>query len=67
MIEPADVGALRFALVGLGLVLLLVFRPAGILGSRTEMRLEAGASGTPRRGRRRVPPGIQARSGKKAG
>jgi neutral amino acid transport system permease protein len=67
VIEPADVGALRFALVGLGLVLLLVFRPAGILGSRAEMRLEAGASGTPRRGRRRVPRGIQARSGKEAG
>jgi neutral amino acid transport system permease protein len=59
VIEPADVGALRFALVGLGLVLLLVFRPAGILGSRAEMRLEAGTSGTPRRKRRRFQRGIQ--------
>ncbi|MDN5933876.1 MAG: hypothetical protein L0I24_22860, partial [Pseudonocardia sp.] len=53
VIEPADVGALRFALVGLGLMLLLIFRPAGILGNREEMRLEAGAAGSPRRTRLR--------------
>lgn len=53
VIEPADVGALRFALVGLGLILLLVFRPAGILGSREEMQLEEGAAGTGRRRRAR--------------
>ncbi|WP_214366838.1 branched-chain amino acid ABC transporter permease [Pseudonocardia sp. H11422] len=52
VIDPADVGALRFALVGLVLVLLLVFRPAGILGNRAEMRLEAGAAGTPHSRRR---------------
>lgn len=51
ILAPADVGALRFALVGLGLMLLLVFRPAGILGNAAEMRLEAGASGAPK-GRR---------------
>jgi neutral amino acid transport system permease protein len=53
VIEPADVGAIRFALVGLGLILLVVFRPAGILGSQAEMRLEAGAAGTRHRGHRR--------------
>jgi neutral amino acid transport system permease protein len=46
-ISPADVGALRFALVGLLLMVLLVFRPAGILGDAEEMRLEAGAGGVP--------------------
>jgi branched-chain amino acid transport system permease protein len=35
-----NVGAVRFALVGLGLMLLMVFRPAGILGNREELRLE---------------------------
>jgi neutral amino acid transport system permease protein len=30
----ADVGAIRFALVGLGLMLLMIFRPQGILGTR---------------------------------
>ena len=54
VIEPADVGAVRFALVGLGLVILLVFRPAGILGNREEMRLEAGATAGPRRAGRRT-------------
>jgi branched-chain amino acid transport system permease protein len=28
----SDVGAIRFALVGLGLMLLMIFRPQGILG-----------------------------------
>jgi branched-chain amino acid transport system permease protein len=56
VIDPADVGALRFALVGLGLILLLVFRPAGILGNRAEMQLGAGgAAGVRRRGRRGLP------------
>ncbi|MDN5917852.1 MAG: branched-chain amino acid ABC transporter permease [Pseudonocardia sp.] len=53
VVSAADVGALRFALVGLGLMLLLVFRPAGILGNVREMRLEAGAGGVPGRRRRR--------------
>ncbi|MQA13122.1 MAG: branched-chain amino acid ABC transporter permease [Pseudonocardiaceae bacterium] len=52
VLSPSDVGALRFALVGLALVLLLAFRPAGILGNPREMRLEAGAAGTPRRRRK---------------
>jgi len=43
---PADVlgssaiGALVIAFVGLGLLLLMVFRPAGILGNSKEMRLD---------------------------
>jgi branched-chain amino acid transport system permease protein len=36
----ANVGAARIAIVGVILMLLMVFRPAGILGSREEMRLE---------------------------
>src|SRR5699024_10768240 len=36
----ADTGAARIAIVGLVLMLLMVFRPAGILGNREEMRLE---------------------------
>ncbi len=35
-----NTGAARIAVVGLALVLLMVFRPAGILGNREEMRLE---------------------------
>jgi branched-chain amino acid transport system permease protein len=29
-----DVGAIRFAMVGLGLMLLMIFRPQGIIGTR---------------------------------
>lgn len=36
-----DVGAIRFILVGLGLALLMVFRPQGLLGSRREVLLDA--------------------------
>ncbi|MGH3344051.1 MAG: branched-chain amino acid ABC transporter permease [Carbonactinosporaceae bacterium] len=41
VLSTADVGAVRFALVGLGLMLLMVYRPAGILGNRREMLLDA--------------------------
>lgn len=37
VIEGSDIAAIRFALVGLGLVLLMVLRPQGILGSRKEL------------------------------
>jgi neutral amino acid transport system permease protein len=37
LIEANDVAAIRFALVGLGLMLLMVLRPQGILGSREEL------------------------------
>ncbi|TPQ22729.1 branched-chain amino acid ABC transporter permease [Streptomyces sporangiiformans] len=39
LISTSEVGAVRFALVGLALMLLIVFRPQGILGSRKEMLL----------------------------
>ncbi|MGP3948731.1 branched-chain amino acid ABC transporter permease [Streptomyces sp. 7N604] len=41
VISPPEVGAVRFALVGLALMLLMAFRPQGILGSRKEMVLSA--------------------------
>ncbi|WP_277455698.1 branched-chain amino acid ABC transporter permease [Janibacter sp. DB-40] len=40
VLDSGDVGAARFLLVGLGLVLLMVFRPAGILGNQKELRLD---------------------------
>jgi neutral amino acid transport system permease protein len=40
-IEPQDVGAIRFILVGLILGLLMVFRPQGIFGRRREVLLDA--------------------------
>ena len=40
-IEVTDIGAVRFMLVGLGLMLLMVFRPQGILGKREEVLLDA--------------------------
>ncbi len=40
LIDGADVGAIRFVLVGLGLMLLMAFRPAGILGDPKELRLD---------------------------
>lgn len=36
----SDVGAVRFAAVGLGLMLLMLFRPAGLLGNQKELRLD---------------------------
>jgi neutral amino acid transport system permease protein len=38
---PGTLGAIRFALAGLGLMLLMIFRPQGILGDRREMELDA--------------------------
>lgn len=40
VLAGADVGAVRFAFVGLGLILLMVYRPAGILGNEKELRLD---------------------------
>jgi branched-chain amino acid transport system permease protein len=37
IISPTEVGAVRFALVGLGLMVLMIYRPQGILGDREEM------------------------------
>jgi branched-chain amino acid transport system permease protein len=53
VVSAADVGALRFALVGLLLMLLLVYRPQGVLGNAEQMRLEAGAGAMRRRRPRR--------------
>jgi neutral amino acid transport system permease protein len=41
ILEESDIGALRFALVGLGLMLLMIFRPQGILGKREEVLIDA--------------------------
>lgn len=40
VLDSGDVGAARFLLVGLGLVLLMIYRPAGILGNQKELRLD---------------------------
>lgn len=41
LMDGNDVGAVRFMLVGLALLLLLVFRPQGIFGDRKEIALDA--------------------------
>lgn len=41
ILAPADIGAIRYVLVGIGLLLLMVFRPQGILGRKKEMVLDA--------------------------
>jgi neutral amino acid transport system permease protein len=41
LLSATDVAAIRFVLVGLGLMLLLVFRPQGIFGDRREVMLDA--------------------------
>ena len=46
-IKDTDIGAVRFMLVGLALMLLMIFRPQGILGKREEVLLDARL--TPRR------------------
>jgi branched-chain amino acid transport system permease protein len=53
VVSASDVGALRFALVGVLLMLLLVYRPQGLLGDAQLMRLEAGAAAIPGGRRRR--------------
>lgn len=40
-LEPTDVGPIRFILVGLGLMLLMIFRPQGIFGDKKELALDA--------------------------
>ena len=41
LLAPAEIGAVRLALVGLGLMALMIFRPQGLFGSRQEMLLDA--------------------------
>jgi branched-chain amino acid transport system permease protein len=38
--DDIQAGNVRFMLVGLGLILLLIFRPQGILGDRREIALQ---------------------------
>jgi neutral amino acid transport system permease protein len=38
LLEPTDVGPLRFAFVGLALMLLMIFRPQGMFGDRDDVR-----------------------------
>ena len=39
IMESSDIGPLRFAVVGLLLMLIMIYRPQGVLGSRREMLL----------------------------
>ena len=41
VLSATDVAQLRYVLVGIGLMLLLVFRPQGIFGDRREVMLDA--------------------------
>ena len=41
IVDVQDLAALRFALVGLGLMALMIFRPQGIFGRREELALDA--------------------------
>lgn len=43
LIGPNQVGQVRFMLVGLGLMLLMIFRPQGIFGDKKELALDAKA------------------------
>jgi neutral amino acid transport system permease protein len=38
VLEPTDIGPLRFAFVGLALMLLMIFRPQGLFGDRDDVR-----------------------------
>jgi neutral amino acid transport system permease protein len=40
-LSATDVGSIRFILMGLGLMLLMIFRPQGIFGDRRELALDA--------------------------
>ena len=41
VIDGVQVGQVRFMLVGLGLMLLMVFRPQGVFGDRREIAIDA--------------------------
>lgn len=41
ILAPAEVGAVRFALVGLALMVLMIYRPQGMFGNREELLLDA--------------------------
>jgi branched-chain amino acid transport system permease protein len=39
--DSSQASIMRFILVGLGLMLLMIFRPQGILGDRRELAIDA--------------------------
>jgi neutral amino acid transport system permease protein len=39
--EATDIGPIRFALFGVGLMWLMIFRPQGLFGSHEEMLIDA--------------------------
>ncbi len=39
--QGVQVGQIRFILMGLGLMLLMIFRPQGIFGNKRELALDA--------------------------
>ena len=41
LLTSTDVAYIRFIIIGLGLMLLMIFRPQGILGDRREVMLDA--------------------------
>jgi neutral amino acid transport system permease protein len=41
IMDNVQVGSVRFMIVGLGLMLLVVFRPQGIFGDKREISLDA--------------------------
>jgi len=41
ILRTDQVGQIQFMLVGLGLMLLMIFRPQGILGDKKELALDA--------------------------
>lgn len=41
LLDSTDIGPIRFALLGVGLMVLMAFRPQGIFGSREEMIIDA--------------------------
>ena len=41
LMEGVQVGQVRFILMGLGLMLLMIFRPQGIFGDKQELALDA--------------------------
>ena len=41
LLSATDVAQIRFVIIGLGLILLLIFRPQGIFGDRREVMLDA--------------------------
>jgi branched-chain amino acid transport system permease protein len=41
LLDSTDIGPIRFALFGIGLMWLMAFRPQGLFGKREEMLIDA--------------------------